>query len=102
MCYVQATEVGGTHPALIEAMAYGKPTIVNGTPENIEVIADAGLVYAKNNFEDLAACLRQLVASKELREVLSSKAIARAQSIYSWDAVVTAYEDLFFSLAKAP
>ena len=99
LCYVQATEVGGTHPALVEAMAYGNPTIVNGTPENIEVIKDAGLIYEKNNFDELAECLKKLIASEQLRNELSQKAVARAQSAYTWDAVVDAYEDLLFKLA---
>ena len=37
-CYIQATEVGGTHPALIEAMGFGNCVIVNGTSENISGI----------------------------------------------------------------
>src|SRR5213594_2699766 len=41
--YIQATEVGGTHPALIEAMAAGNCVIVNDTPENREVVGDCGL-----------------------------------------------------------
>src|SRR6185369_10102090 len=44
-CYVQATEVGGTHPALVEAMGAGRCVIANATPENLEVIGDAGLAY---------------------------------------------------------
>ncbi len=99
LCYVQATEVGGTHPALVESMAYGNPTIVNGTPENIEVIGDAGLVYSKNNFDELANCLNQLINSESLRIQLSKKATERAALKYSWDAVVNAYEDLLLELA---
>ncbi|HEV8293210.1 MAG TPA: DUF1972 domain-containing protein, partial [Tepidisphaeraceae bacterium] len=47
--YIQATEVGGTHPALVEAMGYGNLVLANDTPENREVLADAGLYYARNN-----------------------------------------------------
>src|SRR6185503_10620370 len=35
--YVHATEVGGTHPALVEAMGYGNCVVVHDTPENREV-----------------------------------------------------------------
>ena len=35
--YVHATEVGGTHPALIEAMGRGCPVLYLDTPENREV-----------------------------------------------------------------
>jgi hypothetical protein len=39
-CYVHATEVGGTHPALLEAMGYGNCVLTLATPENIEVVGD--------------------------------------------------------------
>ncbi len=42
LAYVHATEVGGTHPALVEAMGYGNCVLVNDTPENREVAGDAG------------------------------------------------------------
>src|SRR5215217_5831219 len=41
-CYVHATEVGGTHPALLEAMGYGNCVLTLATPENLEVVGEAG------------------------------------------------------------
>src|SRR5262245_23744290 len=43
--YIQATEVGGTHPALIEAMGAGNCVIAYDTPENLEVVGDCGLFF---------------------------------------------------------
>ncbi len=43
--YVHATEVGGTHPALIEAMGRGALVLYRDTPENREVAADAGIPF---------------------------------------------------------
>src|SRR5437667_5526351 len=43
--YIQATEVGGTHPALVEAMGAGNCVIAKDTPENHEVLGDAGLYF---------------------------------------------------------
>ena len=43
LAYIQATSVGGTHPALIEAMGAGNLVLAFGTPENVEVTA--GNVY---------------------------------------------------------
>src|SRR5206468_1054414 len=37
LLYIQATEVGGTHPALIEAMGSGGAVLALDTPENREV-----------------------------------------------------------------
>jgi glycosyltransferase involved in cell wall biosynthesis len=100
LIYIQATEVGGTHPALVEGLAYGNPTIVNGTPENIEVVADAALIYEKNNFNDLAEKIYQLLYNPELREQLAIKGQTRCDHKYSWSKVVKDYEALFLSLAK--
>ncbi len=44
--YVHATEVGGTHPALIEAMGAGNCVLAYDTPENREVLGDAGLFFS--------------------------------------------------------
>ena len=44
--YIHATEVGGTHPALIEAMARGALVLYLDTTENREVCGDAGLPYS--------------------------------------------------------
>ncbi len=48
--YIHATEVGGTHPALIEAMGRGALTLYLDTPENAEVAGGAGLaVHARES-----------------------------------------------------
>ena len=97
-CYVQATEVGGTHPALVESMSYGNCVIANGTPENLEVIGDAALSYPKNDFSELARLLGEVIADSDLVAQYGEKARARALSRYSWDAVVARYETLLTSL----
>jgi glycosyltransferase involved in cell wall biosynthesis len=43
--YIHATEVGGTHPALIEAMGRGALVLYRDTPENAEVAGDAGIPF---------------------------------------------------------
>jgi glycosyltransferase involved in cell wall biosynthesis len=101
-CYVQATEVGGTHPALIEAMSYGNCVIVNGTPENLEVVGDVGMSFSKNNFEELAEILVMLCRDEPRVRELGAKARERALREYSWDSIVDRYEQAFFSLVSAP
>ena len=54
--YIHATEVGGTHPALIEAMGRGALTLYLDTPENAEVAGGAGLPFTHEN---LAEVMRQ-------------------------------------------
>lgn len=96
--YVQATEVGGTHPALIESMSYGNCVVVNGTPENLEVIGDAASSFPKNDFTALSAIMLELLRDPKQCAELGERAKARALANYSWDAVVSKYEALFTSL----
>lgn len=96
--YIQATEVGGTHPALIESMSYGNCVVANGTPENREVVADAGVVFEKNNFDELATHISSLWNDSERLGSFGEKAKERVLAAYSWDAVVTKYEELFLEL----
>ena len=96
--YVQATEVGGTHPALIEAMAYGNCVIANGTPENHEVLAQSGLFYEKNNFQQLALRLAEVCAHPPLADECRQRARAEAQARFRWEQITDQYEDLFYEV----
>jgi glycosyltransferase involved in cell wall biosynthesis len=95
LLYIQATEVGGTHPALIEAMASGGVVLANDTPENREVAADAAGYFTLRPEETLSGTLRDWLSRPELREEYRAKARKRAAEKYSWDQVTTAYEQLF-------
>jgi len=97
--YIHATEVGGTHPALIEAMGRGALVLYRDTPENAEVAGDAGIPFEPG---DLPAKLRLALTMSEFdRETLRRKALERVRNQYSWDAVTTAYERLMASLKPA-
>lgn len=93
--YIQATEVGGTHPALVEAMGRGACVIANDVPEHREVLADAGYYYERNSSASLAVAIQKLAASPDQRMRLGELAAARARAHYSWDHVTDTYEQLF-------
>jgi len=93
--------VGGTHPALVESMAFGNCVIVHDTPENRETIGDAGLIYdGKAGGERLRSVLQQLLSDPALVEDYRVKAAARAARIFSWEAVTDAYEALFYDVLE--
>ena len=92
-CYVHATEVGGTHPALLEAMGYGNCVLTLATPENIEVVGDAGVPYI-DEF-DLAEKLQRVLRDGSLVQAYRNRAQQRVQKRYDWDSVVDQYEQLF-------
>ena len=101
-CYVHATEVGGTHPALIEAMGVGALVVANDTPENAEVLGGAGLLYRFNDAGDLARVMQEVEDDPERHAPLRRQARERARSEYSWEAVVERYEALFRALTAGP
>jgi glycosyltransferase involved in cell wall biosynthesis len=92
-CYVHATEVGGTHPALLEAMGYGNCVLTLATPENIEVVGEAGVPYI-DEF-DLAEKLKRVLRDGSLVQAYRNRAQQRIQKHYDWETVVDQYEQLF-------
>ena len=93
--YIHATEVGGTHPALIEAMGRGALVLYFRTRENEEVVADAGIPFG----DDLTSAIERAIAMTEAaREALRERAMERVKTHYSWDAVTARYEALLRGL----
>lgn len=95
--YIHATEVGGTHPALIEAMGRGALTLYLDTPENAEVAGGAGIAFTHGN---LTETMRRILEMPEAeRETWRNRAMERVRSRYSWESVADAYEALLRRLA---
>ena len=95
MAYIQATSVGGTHPALVEAMGAGNLILAYRTPENEEVLAGTGLLFS--NATELAGQLQRIVTDpdRSVYRELRAAARLRAESAYSWESVTTQYEEMF-------
>ena len=95
--YIHATEVGGTHPALIEAMGRGNLVLYLETPENAEVCGDTGMPY-RDEGGLTARIMETLHMSEPDRDRLRVKAAQRARERYDWNAVTRQYEDLLLHL----
>jgi glycosyltransferase involved in cell wall biosynthesis len=93
--YIHATEVGGSHPALLEAMGFGNCVIANDTPENAEVVGDCGLLYRAGDAADLQSKIEHLLSRPALIEKYGDRAAARIRARYSWASVTASYEKLF-------
>jgi glycosyltransferase involved in cell wall biosynthesis len=96
-CYIHATEVGGAHPALIEAMGAGNCALTLATPENMEVIGDAGLVY--KSAEELSVYLQRIIDDPPIINEYRHRAMARVTERYNWNHITDQYEDLLARLA---
>jgi len=93
LAYVHATEVGGTHPALIEAMGRGALVLYLNTPENAEVAGGVAIPFEANNLQQK---LEQVLGmSPGERAEWGRLATERVAERYSWDAVTDRYEALF-------
>jgi glycosyltransferase involved in cell wall biosynthesis len=96
--YVHATEVGGTHPALVEAMGYGNCVVVNDTPENREVAGEEGLFFRASSPQTLRVILNRLRQHPEEARSRGRAMAQRALKRYNWDQVARSYQNLFKSL----
>ena len=90
--YVQATEVGGTHPALVEALGFGRVVCYNQTPENEEVAAGAALPFDVHAPGSLARLLTAVLDDPASHSVWKERALERTRQRYRWDDVVDRYE----------
>jgi glycosyltransferase involved in cell wall biosynthesis len=101
--FVETSSVGGTHPALTEAMAFGNCVVVHDTRENLETIDDAGFAYdGQGGAASLRRVLARLLSDPELVEEYRRRAQQRARAHYSWEAVTDDYERLFYRVCGEP
>ncbi len=95
--YIHATEVGGTHPALIEAMGYGNCVLAYSTVENDEVVGDGAILFSGS--EELTTAMAKVAVYPEVVEQFRAAAQKRIEQEYSWDKITDQYEALFEKLA---
>jgi len=94
--FVLPDEVGGTHPALVEAMGFGNCVLVNDTPSNVETIGDAGFSYrGQDQDRDLHRQLAFLLNGPEIVSDYRLRAEERARASYRWEEVVRKYSALY-------
>ncbi len=99
--FVETSGVGGTHPALVEAMAFGRCVVAYDTPENLETMGSAGTSYAgEAGAAALAPVLQNLLDRPDAMRELGIAARNRANQHYTWQAVTDAYEKLFRELCE--
>ena len=99
LAYIHATDVGGTHPALVEAMGYGNCVVVNDTPENREVAGAAALYFRAAAPDTLAERLEEVRREPERAAEIGREMARRAALLYDWERVTDQYARLFRCLA---
>jgi glycosyltransferase involved in cell wall biosynthesis len=97
--FVLPDEVGGTHPALVEAMGFGNCVLVNDTEANLDVIADCGFSYCgKAGYQDLQKQLQTLIDNPRVVQEYRMKALECARANYRWETVVSQHLELYSSV----
>ncbi len=96
--YIQATEVGGTHPALLEGMGHGNCVLANDVPEHREVLDGAGFFFEIDKDGDLTEKIQFLLDNPDEVEQARERSRKRIEEKYTWDRVTEAYERLFKKL----
>jgi glycosyltransferase involved in cell wall biosynthesis len=98
--YVQATEVGGTHPALIEAMGSNGAVLALETPENREVGGDSVRYFRFDGEGSLDRRLDEAISAEERGEGIDrERTRTRVAERYRWEVIVDRYEALFREMA---
>lgn len=99
--YVQPSFVEGTSPVILQNLALGNIVLVNGIPENLETIGDAGLSYMVNDTSDLKKKIEFIKNNLfTLKNHLGPKAIKRINEIYNWDLVCDRYMEIYDALIE--
>lgn len=98
--YFHGHSVGGTNPALVQAMAAGAPVVARDTLYNREVLGTGGAFTGPTPTaiaESMAAMLNSSERQLRAREV----SLARAQEDYRWSAVCNRYDASLRALLSA-
>jgi glycosyltransferase involved in cell wall biosynthesis len=88
--YFHGHSVGGTNPALVQAMACGAPVVARDTVYNREVLGGAGQ-FTSAQPHDIASHILSTIGDKVLLEALSRDGQERANELYSWGLVNERY-----------
>jgi len=98
--YFHGHSVGGTNPALVQAMACGAPVVARDTVYNREVLGPAG-TFVEPDPAKIAAALSALVDDAPRRTKMVAEFTKRSREIYSWEIVCAQYEAELLALVEA-
>ncbi|PWJ43415.1 Glycosyltransferase involved in cell wall bisynthesis [Quadrisphaera granulorum] len=97
--YFHGHSVGGTNPALVQALACGAPVVARDTPYNREVLGGTGTLV-KPEAPAIANAVLSLLADRERQERHSAEAVQRIRDAYLWDSICGAYCAAFVDAAS--
>lgn len=98
--YVHGHSVGGTNPALLQALGAGAPTIALDTVFNREVLPFEQHLYP-HDASELAARITQMSSAEAEQKALIATGRDAVVARYSWESVCRDYTELLVRLAMS-
>jgi glycosyltransferase involved in cell wall biosynthesis len=95
--YVHGNGVGGTNPALLQAMASGRPIMSFDCNFNRCTLNDHALFFQRTE-ESVSQTMRDMINNPELAESNAILAFNRVKKEYNWPKITDQYEALFYNI----
>ena len=86
--FVLPSDVEGMAISLLEAMSFGCCCLVSDICENVEVVEDKAVTFAKSNVKDLRKKMEYLLEHPEIVEEYKKQSSDFICNKYNWDDVV--------------
>ncbi|MFD6897745.1 glycosyltransferase [Rhodococcus sp. NPDC060086] len=90
--YFHGHSVGGTNPALVQAMACGVPIVARDTVYNREVLDEAGILVPPSG-EAITEALDRVLSDSTLQDDLTARVLVRRDGVYTWENVCKLYAE---------
>ncbi|WP_322544632.1 DUF1972 domain-containing protein [Rhodococcoides fascians] len=95
--YFHGHSVGGTNPALVQAMACGAPVIARDTVYNREVLSEAG-TFAQPDPLSITSAVSRAMSDKAWQDSSAALSSQRSREFYTWEGVCSGYSSLLDKL----
>ena len=99
--FVLPSDLEGSSLALLDAMGAGLCVLASDTPENCEVIGNAGFTFRKGDQQDLERMLIMLTSDERVRRTAGEAAQQRVRDQYLWSKVTTEVQNVYMEVARA-
>lgn len=93
--FVQPSESEGLSIALLEAMSYGRTTLVSDIAENKEVIGYTGFTFKNKNIADLMGKMNALLRNPDIVKNMGKLQKKRVKAEYNWIDIVDNLEKVY-------